>query len=112
MQIVTTRNKKMKLCKMIVRDNTDACEITWYNQQYLKNQFHMGEEYSFFGKISKKSGHIEMLSPVFDKEGIKNNTRKNYTNLSTNIQNISKSNEKSYRKWIETCKWEIRRIFT
>ena len=76
MQVVTTRNKRMKICKMIVRDDTDACELTWYNQPYLKQNFRMGEEYSFFGKISKRIGHIEMLSPVFDKQGIKNNTGK------------------------------------
>ena len=76
MNIVTTRNRKMKICKMIVRDDTEACEVVWYNQPYLKQNFHMGEEYNFFGKISKRSGHIEMISPVFDKEGIKNNTGK------------------------------------
>ncbi len=76
MQIITTRNKRMKICKMIVRDDTDACEVVWYNQPYLKQNFHMGEEYNFFGKISKKSGHIEMISPVFDKGENKNNTGK------------------------------------
>ena len=76
MNVVTTRNRKMKICKMIVRDDTEACEVVWYNQPYLKQNFHMGEEYNFFGKISKRSGHIEMISPVFDKEGIKNNTGK------------------------------------
>ncbi len=85
MQIVTAKNRKMKICKMIVRDDTDSCEVVWYNQPYLKQNFKMGEEYNFFGKISKRSGHIEMISPVFDKEGIKNNTRKNHTYISANI---------------------------
>lgn len=76
MQVITTRNKGMKICRMIVRDETDSCEITWYNQPYLKTQFKMGEEYNFFGKISKKSGHIQMISPVFDKNGINKNTGK------------------------------------
>ena len=76
MQVITTRNRKMKICKMIVRDETEALEITWYNQPYLKSNFKMGEEYSFFGKISKKGGHSEMISPVFDKSGISNNTGK------------------------------------
>ena len=76
MQVITTRNRKMKICRMIVRDDTDACELVWYNQPYLKQNFRMGEEYSFFGKISKRSGHIEMISPVFDKEGLTNNTGK------------------------------------
>lgn len=85
MQIVTAKNRKMKICKMIVRDDTDSCEVVWYNQPYLKQNFKMGEEHNFFGKISKRSGHIEMISPVFDKEGIKNNTRKNHTYISANI---------------------------
>lgn len=76
MNVITTKNRRMKICRMIVRDDTDACEMIWYNQPYLKQSFHMGEEYSFFGKISKKSGHISMISPVFDKEGLKNNTGK------------------------------------
>lgn len=85
MQVIRARNRKMTICKMIVRDETDACEITWYNQAYLKEKFKIGEQYSFFGKVSKKSGHIQMVSPVFDNEGLKNNTRKNYTNLSFDI---------------------------
>ena len=54
---------------------TDVCVITWYNQPYLRNQIKSGLEYSFFGKISKKAGHIEMNSPVFDREGKNDNTR-------------------------------------
>lgn len=61
---------------MIVKDETDACEMIWYNQTYLKQQFTKGVEYSFFGKITKKGGHLTMVSPVFDKEGLKNNTGK------------------------------------
>ncbi len=55
MQVIRTRNKKMTICKMIVSDGTDACEIVWYNQPYLKALFSTGYEYSFFGKITKKS---------------------------------------------------------
>lgn len=76
MQVIRTRSKNMTICRIIVKDETDACEITWYNQPYLKSQFKIGNEYSFFGKISKNTGHIKMTSPVFDKEGLQNNTGK------------------------------------
>ena len=76
MQIISARSRKMKICKMIVRDETDACEVVWYNQPYLKQRFQVGEEYNFFGKISKRSGHIVMNSPVFDKDGTSSNTGK------------------------------------
>ena len=38
MQVVRARNRKMTICKIVVKDETDACEITWYNQPYLKEQ--------------------------------------------------------------------------
>ena len=76
MQVITTKGRGMKICKMIVRDDTESCEIVWYNQPYLKQTFHKGDEYCFYGKISKKSEHIEMISPVFDKNGETNNTGK------------------------------------
>lgn len=76
MQVITTKNRKMKICRIIVRDDTDSCEIIWYNQPYLKQNFIIGEEYSFFGKVSIKGGHIQMISPVFDKGDINNNTGK------------------------------------
>ncbi|MDE5830869.1 MAG: hypothetical protein K2H53_04330 [Clostridia bacterium] len=76
MQTIRARARKMTICKIIVKDDTDACEIIWYNQPYLKDRFKVGNEYSFFGKVTKKSGHIQMISPVFDNEGLKNNTGK------------------------------------
>ena len=29
MQVISARNRRMKICKMIVRDDTDACEVDW-----------------------------------------------------------------------------------
>ena len=36
---IRTRSKKMTIYKLIVRDDTATCIITWYNQSYLKNIF-------------------------------------------------------------------------
>ncbi len=68
------RNKVM--LKMLVRDDTGDCVITWFNQTYVKNKFKIGERYQFYGKISVKYGRVEMTKPVFDKEGLNKNTGK------------------------------------
>lgn len=68
------RNKVM--LKMLVRDDTGDCVITWFNQTYVKNKFKIGERYQFYGKISIKYGRVEMTKPVFDKEGLNKNTGK------------------------------------
>ena len=68
------RNKV--ILKMLVRDETGDCVLTWFNQTYLKNKFKVGERYQFYGKVSVKYGRIEMARPVFDKEGLNKNTGK------------------------------------
>ena len=66
----------LTLCKLIVRDETGTCQITWYNQFYLKNTFKQNERYKFFGKVSKKYGKVEMQSPVYELENSNKNTGK------------------------------------
>ena len=68
------RNKVM--LKMLVRDDTGDCVLTWFNQTYLRNKFKVGERYQFYGKVNIKYGRIEMARPVFDKEGLNKNTGK------------------------------------
>lgn len=58
--------KNMTMYKLAVRDETGVCNITWFNQPYLKRQFIYGEKYSFFGKVHLKGSKLEMNSPVFD----------------------------------------------
>ena len=72
-----TRFAKNKvILKMLVRDDTGDCVITWFNQTYVKNKFKVGERYQFYGKISIEYGRVEMTKPVFDKEGLNKNTGK------------------------------------
>lgn len=73
---IRTHRRNMTIYKLIVRDETDSCELIWYNQSYLKKMFEIGETYKFYGKINKKIGITEMLSPVYDSEGNSRNTGK------------------------------------
>lgn len=73
---IRTRRKGMTIYKLIVRDDTGSMVITWYNQSYLKQRFKLGEKYNFFGKIVKKNGVTEMVSPTFDEAGKTKNTGK------------------------------------
>lgn len=62
--------------KLIIKDETDTCMITWFNQPYIKTQIKRGEKYRFFGKITIKNGVKELNSPVFDIIEKNNNTGK------------------------------------
>ena len=67
---------KMTISRLIVKDQTGTCYITWFNQGYLREKFKPERMYRFFGKISIKSGRIEMNSPVYDEIDESKNTGK------------------------------------
>lgn len=73
---IHTRSRKMTIYKLVVRDETGSCTITWYNQSYIRSLFKTGEKYRFFGKVKKVGTGFEMNSPVFDKEEKTKNTGK------------------------------------
>lgn len=66
----------LKIYKLLARDETDSCQITWYNQSYLKNRFAVGQKYKFFGKVNIKNGKVDMQSPVYDLQTENKNTGK------------------------------------
>lgn len=68
--------KSRTILKLIVRDESGACVITWFNQKYLKGKFKVGEKYKFYGKAQIKYGKVEMVNPVFDVENSSKNTGK------------------------------------
>ncbi len=66
--------RRMKIYKLIVKNDDIPITITWYNQSYLKKIFKVGDIYNFYGKIEIKNGKYEMQSPVFEQSGINKNT--------------------------------------
>ncbi len=79
--VVTSLNVRMlgrykSIEKVIIRDETDNCMVTWFNQPYIKTQIKKGETYRFFGKMSIKNGVKELNSPVFEPISQNNKTGK------------------------------------
>lgn len=68
--------KNMTIYKLIVRDETNTCQITWFNMPYLKTKFKLGQKYKFFGKVKRVLSKIEINSPIFEDAEISNNTGK------------------------------------
>ncbi|MGE5474225.1 MAG: ATP-dependent DNA helicase RecG [Ignavibacteriales bacterium] len=59
--------KGLTIQKLLVKDETGTCILTWFNQSYLKDTFKPSSEFVFFGKPSRKFGHLEIQNPVFEK---------------------------------------------
>ena len=58
----------MELLKLRAVDETGSLEITYFNQNYLKNQLIPGECYVFYGRISINGRRRTMTNPLFERE--------------------------------------------
>ena len=61
--------KGLDLVKLRVVDETAALELTYFNQAYLKNTFHTGDTYIFYGKAEGTLLRKQMTNPLFEREG-------------------------------------------
>ena len=62
-RVVRLRSHKSFL-KFRAFDDSGSCEIVYFNQDYLKNQFPIGSTFRFFGKVERSGNKYSMSSPV------------------------------------------------
>ena len=58
-----TRRRNFTVTEGIIRDNTDAVRVVWFNQPYRTKQFIEGKEYYFTGTYDLKNGRYQLTSP-------------------------------------------------
>ena len=62
----------MDLVKFKITDGTTLCDVTYFNQSWIKNNIECGQEYIFFGKMEKKGSHCSLVNPVYELETSEN----------------------------------------
>lgn len=63
---LSTVRRGMTLVKLKAFDSSAACDITFFNQPYLKSALKTGHEYRFFGKVINERGRLSMSSPIVE----------------------------------------------
>ncbi len=61
---VSLIRRGMSLLKFRAFDESGSCEITYFNQNYLKDKFHVGDTFRFWGKVERQGKKISMISPI------------------------------------------------
>lgn len=61
--------KNLSIIKIPVKDSSHNAYLVWFNQEYLKDKFIVGEKIIVNGKINKVGMEIQVMSPVFEKIG-------------------------------------------
>lgn len=55
--------KSMSITTVRVKDNSGACDITYFNMPYIKNNLKPGKQYIFRGRVALKNNRITMDQP-------------------------------------------------
>ena len=57
---------RMSLLKFRAYDDSGICEITFFNQDFLRNVFTLGTTFRFYGKVERKAKRYAMTSPAYE----------------------------------------------
>jgi|LSQX01.1.fsa_nt_gb ATP-dependent DNA helicase RecG len=60
--------KGMDLVKFRIADNSGACDVTYFNQSYVKDSIKQNCVYFFYGKVVKNASFVSMTNPIFEPE--------------------------------------------
>ncbi|MBR5783332.1 MAG: ATP-dependent DNA helicase RecG [Clostridia bacterium] len=58
--------QNLSVSKVTVVDESGKMQLTFFNNPYLKNMFHIGETYLFYGKVEQFGAMLTMTSPYFE----------------------------------------------
>ena len=64
-----SRHGRLVYTRMKVYDETGAVGVLWYNQPYMKSSLKLGEWYLFSGRLQKKYGRTDVVSPECERIG-------------------------------------------
>ena len=69
---ITTIRRGMVLLRFRAFDDTGSCEITYFNQQYLRDTFHTGDTFRFWGRPAYGRGGVQLANPAHEpwREGV------------------------------------------
>lgn len=56
----------MSLLKFRAFDESGTAEIVFFNQNYLKNVFSVGQTYRFFGRLERERSQMKLNSPAYE----------------------------------------------
>lgn len=62
----STPKRGMTIIKIVVRQGQEAGILTVFNNEYIKDKFHVGDKIAFYGKAKRIFGRLEFNSPEIE----------------------------------------------
>ncbi|MFH1233083.1 MAG: ATP-dependent DNA helicase RecG [Patescibacteria group bacterium] len=62
-----SKNKRMYITEALINDGTDSLKVVWFNQPFITNSLRSGDKVSLAGRVEDEYGCLVMVSPVYEK---------------------------------------------
>lgn len=56
-----------RMLRLLIEDDTDRLEILFFNAKYFEGSFKEGEQYNFYGKVTRGRSSLMMVHPDYEK---------------------------------------------
>lgn len=66
--------KNMTIYSMKVADDSGVMSVVWYNNRFVKGVFRTGDEYIFYGKVTRNRNMWEMTNPIYERPSLRKYT--------------------------------------
>lgn len=66
--------RNMSILKVPFEDSSGVGYLTFFNQEYLRSRFKVGEEYRIYGKLKRVGAEYQISNPTYEKRSSKNKT--------------------------------------
>lgn len=96
--IIRRVSKKVSVLNFIAKDDTGIIYLTWFNQEFVKNQIEIGQNLRVTGKVKKAYGKTELHQIIFENTENENKL----TGKIVPIYGLTKGiNNSDIIKWVE-----------
>lgn len=72
---IRIRRRNLSLVRGWLEDGTERLAVLWFNRPYLMNQVDEEVEYSLFGEVRPQGSRWELVNPVFEEAGSREQTQ-------------------------------------
>lgn len=82
----------LEIVKFRAVDDTGSIDVSYFNQSYIRNQFHKGDSVRFYGKVQIKNRRVTMTNPVADHLDKTNHQTGSITPVYKSTQGLTQNN--------------------
>ena len=103
--------RNLSIQKVKVRNETGTVSCVWYNRPYLSTSMYPGNEYSFYGKVQRNRGVLEIMNPEYERTSLEDDGYPMIVPIYPLVAGLSQTMvRKTVKKALEMCEGQFEEL--